>query len=59
MRKLMTFIFSLAVLVASAQSNPAYSIFTGEGKETDYGKMLKDLADADVIFIGETFILRH
>ena len=50
----MTFIFSLAVLVASAQSNPAYSIFTGEGKETDYGKMLKDLADADVIFIGET-----
>lgn len=54
MRKLMTFIFSLAVLVASAQSNPAYSIFTGEGKETDYGKMLKDLADADVIFIGET-----
>lgn len=54
MRKLMTFIFSLAVLVASAQSNPAYSIFTGEGKVTDYGKMLKDLADADVIFIGET-----
>ena len=54
MRKLMTFILSLAALVASAQTNPAYSIFTGDGKDSDYGKMLRALNDADIIFIGET-----
>ena len=54
MRKLMIFLFSLVALVASAQTNPAYSIFTSEGKECDYGKMLRALDDADIIFIGET-----
>ena len=51
----MTFLMlAFTTFTASAQNNPAYAIFTGEGKETDYGKMLKDLAEADVIFIGET-----
>ena len=54
MRKLMTFILSLAALAASAQTNPAYSIFTGDGKDSDYGNMLRVLYDADIIFIGET-----
>lgn len=54
MRKLMTLLLSLTALVSYAQPKPAYSIFTGAGKQTDYGKMLKTLQDADIIFIGET-----
>ena len=54
MRKLMTFLLSLTALMTYAQPKPAYSIFTADGKQTDYGKMLKALQDADVIFIGET-----
>ena len=55
MRRLMTLLLlALATLTASAQPNPAYSIFTGDGKPADYGKMLKAISDADIIFIGET-----
>ena len=54
MRKLMTLLLSLTALVLYAQPKPAYSIFTADGKQTDYGKMLKTLQDADIIFIGET-----
>ncbi len=50
----MTLILSLAAILSSAQTKPAYSIFTSDGKEIDYGKMLKSLYDADIIFIGET-----
>lgn len=54
MRKLMTLLLSLTALVSYAQPKPAYSIFTADGKQTDYGRMLKILEDADIIFIGET-----
>ena len=55
MRKLMTFLMlAFTAFNASAQTNPAYAIFTGEGKETDYGKMFRTISDADIIFIGET-----
>ncbi len=54
MQKLMTLLLSLTALVSYAQPKPAYSIFTADGRQTDYGKMLKTLQDADVIFIGET-----
>ena len=54
MRKLMTLLLSLTALVSYAQPKPAYSIFTADGKQTDYGRMLKTLQDADIIFIGET-----
>ena len=54
MRKLMTLLLSLTALVSYAQPKPAYSIFTADGKQIDYGKMLKTLQDADIIFIGET-----
>jgi uncharacterized iron-regulated protein len=37
----------------SAQDMPAFKIFTGEGKKTDYGDMLKDALKADVVFFGE------
>ena len=55
MRKLIaSIILVCAAFAAIAQPRPAYAIFTGEGKEVDYGKMLKALYDADIIFIGET-----
>ena len=48
----------LAVMTANiavqAQDKPAYAVFEGDGKRADYGLMLKALAGADVIFIGET-----
>lgn len=49
MRKLITLLLSLTALVSYAQPKPAYSIFTADGKQTDYGKMLKTLQDADKI----------
>lgn len=54
MRRLMTLLLSMTALIATAQPKPAYSIFTSDGKETDYSKMIKALNDADIIFIGET-----
>ena len=54
MRKLMILLLSLTALISYAQPKPAYSIFTADGKQTDYGKMLKTLQDADIILIGET-----
>ena len=50
----MTLLLSLTALLSYAQPKPAYSIFTADGKQIDYGKMLKTLQDADIIFIGET-----
>ena len=54
MRKLMALLALLAAFGAAAQTKAAYAIFTSEGEETDYGKMLKALNKADIIFIGET-----
>lgn len=54
MRKLMTFLLLVVAFAASAQQKAAYAIYTSEGKEVDYGTMLKALNKADVIFIGET-----
>ena len=54
MRKLMILLLSLTALISYAQPKPAYSIFTADGKQTGYGKMLKTLQDADIILIGET-----
>ena len=54
MRKLMTILLLSAAFTAVAQTKAAYAIYTSEGKEADYGTMLKALNKADVIFIGET-----
>lgn len=35
------------------KDNPAYVIYTSEGKEVDYSKMFRDVHEADVLFIGE------
>lgn len=48
------FSFLAGFMAAGAQEKPAYSVFTSEGRRSDYGKMLKALSSADIVFIGET-----
>ena len=36
-----------------AQDKPAYKLYNNKGKEVKYSKMVKDLADADMVFFGE------
>lgn len=36
-----------------AQLNPAYQLYNEKGKAVDYGKMLKQLSEADIVFFGE------
>ncbi len=56
MRTFLLFI-ALQVFAASptlrAQELKPYAIFNAEGKRSDYGKMLKQLAKADIVLFGE------
>ena len=52
--KIHILLLSLLSLTVQAQTKQAYSIFTSEGKEIDYVKMIQSLSKADIIFIGET-----
>lgn len=52
------FLFSILIIllsgnIISAQENPAYQLFNEKGKAIDYGKMLKNLSEADIVFFGE------
>jgi uncharacterized iron-regulated protein len=47
------FLGLLVTFNLSAQDKPAYRIFSGEGKKTDYGDMLQEALQADVVFFGE------
>jgi uncharacterized iron-regulated protein len=53
----MKFTALLIVLAIStelfSQDNPAYKVFTGEGKKADYGDIVNAVIKADVIFFGE------
>ena len=40
-------------LSVSAQDKPAYKVFTGTGKKSDYKDIIKEILKADVIFFGE------
>lgn len=40
-------------ILISAQDKPAYKVFTGAGKKSDYNDILRDAAKADVVFFGE------
>lgn len=53
MRILTIVIFLSVTFVTHSQDKPAYRIFTGEGKKTDYHEMLKQVLNADVVFFGE------
>lgn len=46
-------LFILVSFQASAQKLPGYTIFSKEGKSTNFGKMIKSLNAADIILFGE------
>ena len=46
-------VFGIVLIPAYAQDLPAYQLFEQSGKKVKYGKMIKDLADADVVLFGE------
>lgn len=54
MRILLTLIISICFsIVSNSQDKPAYQLFNKEGKKVKYDKMIKDLAEADIILFGE------
>jgi uncharacterized iron-regulated protein len=56
MMRLKTFLAGVAILalfMGAKSDRPAYRIFNGQGKTSDYTRMMKALGDADVVFFGE------
>lgn len=53
MNKTLTILIIFIILVAFKTDKPAYQIFNNEGKEIKYSKMVKEIAEADVVFFGE------
>lgn len=52
--KLSAILFALTLSLSSySQDNPAYKVFTGEGKKADYGDIIKESLKSDVVFFGE------
>lgn len=47
------FIFLAFISITNAQNKPAYQLFKNNGKAADYNKMIKDLAESDMVFFGE------
>lgn len=50
---LITLVTLLISVSLQSQDKPAYQIFTGDGDEVRYSKMLKELQKADFVFYGE------
>ncbi|MBB6610852.1 ChaN family lipoprotein [Pontibacter sp. Tf4] len=46
-------LFFMAATIATAQDKPAYKLFTKDGKEVKYSKMLDELKKAEVVLFGE------
>ncbi len=54
MKKFLLFIFLLASsLIISAQQKPAYVLYNADGKKVSYKKMIKQLAQKDIVLFGE------
>ena len=47
------FLLTAFVNIAAAQDKPAYQLFKNDGKKVKYEKMIKDLAESDMVFFGE------
>ena len=53
-RLTLTGILLIAVVsLLTAQGKPAYELFKNNGKKANYDKMIKDLAQSDMVFFGE------
>lgn len=50
---LLTAFLTLTMLKMNAQTLKAYNLFSKDGKETDYQKMIEKLSEADVVLFGE------
>jgi uncharacterized iron-regulated protein len=46
-------LFISLTVTLSGQDKPAYKVFTGEGKKSDYGDIVKEILKSDVVFFGE------
>ena len=55
MKKLKLTIIAIVslVLFSNAQDKPAYQLYNNKGKLAKYDKMIKDLAESDMVFFGE------
>ena len=54
MQKINLLIILLAIFSLSFKADkPAYRLYNSEGKETVYSKLIKDAAEADIVFYGE------
>lgn len=53
MKKFLLLTLLAFTLMAFKNDKPTYQLFDTEGKKVRYEKMLKEMADADVVFFGE------
>ncbi len=53
MKNFIVVLTALFLLTSFKTDKPAYRLFDGAGKSVKYQKMLKQLAEADVVFFGE------
>jgi len=53
LRKIFIILIVSLFMVAFKADKPAYLIYTAEGKNIKYAKMLENIASADVVFFGE------
>lgn len=51
--KLISLVFIISMCLAFKSDHPAYLLYTGNGKQVSYKKMINDIKDADIIFFGE------
>jgi uncharacterized iron-regulated protein len=49
-----TALLFLIFTLAAAQDKQPYQLYTKDGKQTTYKKLLKATGDADVVLFGET-----
>lgn len=52
-KHLITLVALLVAMSLQSQDKPAYQIFTGDGNDIRYSKMMKELEKADFVFYGE------
>ena len=50
---LLTAIFIFITIILFAQSKPAYVLYNAKGKKISYTKMIKQLAEKDIVLFGE------
>jgi uncharacterized iron-regulated protein len=46
-------LFVSLTVTLSGQDKPAYKVYTGEGKKSDYGEIIKEISKSDFVFLGE------